>query len=82
MDKVNPFTVITAPCPLIFLSNLPKIEEFALVTNSGKISLVKVTARPLGDFLPKLLIILQNSLPMDFVPSAFRPSFIHRHNQI
>ena len=43
MNKVNPFP---APCPLIFLSNLPKIEEVILVANLGKTSLAKEKTRP------------------------------------
>ena len=44
MNQVNPFPPLTAPFPLIFLSNLSKINEIALVSNLGKTSLAKGTA--------------------------------------
>ena len=37
MNKVNPFPALTSPFPIIFLSNLPKIDEVTLVANLGKI---------------------------------------------
>ena len=39
MDKVNPFPALTAPCPLIFLSNLSNTDEVTLVVYLGKASL-------------------------------------------
>ena len=38
MNKVNPFLVLTASFPLIFLSNLSNTDEVALVGNLGKTS--------------------------------------------
>ena len=51
MNKVNLFPDLTASTPLISLSNLPNIHEGALVTNSGKASLAKRTARPINALL-------------------------------
>ena len=45
MNKVNPFPVLTAPFPLIFLSNLFIAFEAKLLTNPGKLSLAKGIAR-------------------------------------
>ena len=50
MNKVNPFTDLTASRPFIFLSNLSNTEELALVANLGKRSLAKGTARSNNDF--------------------------------
>ena len=36
MNKLSPFPAITAPCPLIFLSNLSNTDEVALVANLNK----------------------------------------------
>ena len=41
IDKVNPFTVLRAPFPLIFLSNLFVAFEVKLLPNSGKLSVAK-----------------------------------------
>ena len=41
MNNVNPFPALTAPFPLIFLSNLSNTDEVALVANLGKTSLAK-----------------------------------------
>ena len=36
MNKVNPFPGLTAPAPLIFLSNFCNTDDVALVANLGK----------------------------------------------
>ena len=41
INKVNPFPALTAPFPLIFLSNLVIALEVKLLTNPGKLSLAK-----------------------------------------
>ena len=41
MNKVNPFSALTAHFPLIFLSNLFVAFEVILLTNPGKLSLAK-----------------------------------------
>ena len=41
MNKVNPFPALTAPLPLVFLSNLFTTFEVILLTNPGKLSLAK-----------------------------------------
>ena len=51
MRKINPFPVLTALFPLIFLSNLFMTCQVILLTNPGQLSLVKETAT----FLPELL---------------------------
>ena len=43
MNKKNPFPTLIAVFPLIFLSNLSKIDEVALAANLGKSSLTKGT---------------------------------------
>ena len=43
MNKVNPFLALTTPFQLVFLSNLFKIVEVALVANLNKTSLAKGT---------------------------------------
>ena len=45
INKVNLFPALTFPFPFIFLSNLFKIDQAALVANSDKISLAKQTGR-------------------------------------
>ena len=42
---MNHFPALTAPCPLIFLSDLSHSDEVALLANSDKTSLPKGTAR-------------------------------------
>ena len=58
MNKVNTFSALTAPRPFIFLSNLSIADEVVLVTNLGKTSLAKGTAKFNSVFLPKCSIIL------------------------
>ena len=41
INKVNPFPALTAPFPLIFLSNLFIALEVVLLTNPGKLFLAK-----------------------------------------
>ena len=43
MNKKNPFPALTAAFPLIFLSNISKMDEVALAANLGKSSLTKGT---------------------------------------
>ena len=57
---MNLLLALTAPCPLIFLSNLFHIDEVALVANLGKTSLAKGTTRSISPFLSKLPILLTN----------------------
>ena len=54
MKKVNPFPDLTAPFPLIFLSNLFIAFEVKLLTYPGKLSLAKGIATFVCSFLPKL----------------------------
>ena len=54
LNKVNPFPALTAPFPLIFLSNLFMALEVKLLTNPGKLSLAKGIAMFVGAFFPKL----------------------------
>ena len=51
INKVNSFLAVTAPFPLIFLSNLFKAK---LLTNPGQLSLAKGIATIVSAFLPKL----------------------------
>ena len=44
INKLNPFPALTAPFPLIFLSNLFIATEVKLLTNPGKLSLAKEIA--------------------------------------
>ena len=41
MNKVNPYPALTAPLPLIFLSNLFIAFEAKFLTDAGKVSLTK-----------------------------------------
>ena len=41
INKVNPFPALTAPFPLIFLSNLFIAFEVKLANNPGKLSLTE-----------------------------------------
>ena len=50
INKVSPFPTLTAPSPLIFLSNLFILFEANLVTNPGKLSLAKGIARSATTF--------------------------------
>ena len=54
INKVNLFP-LTAPFPLIFLSNLFITFEFKLLTNAGKLSLAKGIAMFVCVFFLKLL---------------------------
>ena len=63
MNKVKIFQVLTAPRSLIFLSNLFKRDEVALVANLGITSLTKGTARSSNTFLSKLPNVLPRNLP-------------------
>ena len=53
-DKVNPSPPLTAPFPLIFLSNLFIAFEAKLLTNPGKLSLAERIATFVSACLPKL----------------------------
>ena len=44
MNKVNPFSALTAPFPLIFLSNLFTALEVKLITNPGNLYQAKEIA--------------------------------------
>ena len=63
MNKVNPFRALVAPLPLIFLSNLSKIDEVVLVPSLSKILLAKETVRSIRTLLSKLPITLLYVLP-------------------
>ena len=54
INKENPFPHLTAPVPLIFLSNLFIEFEAKLHTNAGKLSLAKGIAKFSSNLLPKL----------------------------
>ena len=54
INKVNPFSTLTFPFPLIFLSNLFIVFEARFVTNSGKVSLAKRISTFACAFLRKL----------------------------
>ena len=54
INKVNPFPTLTAPFPVIFLSNLFIVLEFELLTNPGKFSLPKGIAIFVSAFFPNL----------------------------
>ena len=41
INKVNPFSALTTPFPLIFLSNLANIDEAVLVANLAQTSSAK-----------------------------------------
>ena len=59
MNKVNIFFDLTATLLLIFISNLFDTEKISLVTNLGKTSWVKGTARSIGIMyimLPNILL--------------------------
>ena len=45
MKKVNLFPALTAPFPLIFLSNLSNTDKVDSVANKGKAYLAKGTTR-------------------------------------
>ena len=54
MNKTNPFSALTAPFPLTFLSNLFNAFEIKWLANPGKLSLAKGIAIFVGAFFPKL----------------------------
>ena len=54
VNKVNPIPALTAPFPLIFLSNLLIAFQVKLLTNQGKLSLAKGIAIFIVAFFPKL----------------------------
>ena len=54
INKVNPFSTLTAPFPLIFLSNLLIPFEVKLLANLGKLSLAKGITTFVRAFSPKL----------------------------
>ena len=54
INKVNPFSVMTAYFPLILLSNLFFVLEVKLLTNPGKLSLAKKIATLTSAFFPKI----------------------------
>ena len=54
INKVNPFSVLTPPFPLIFLSNLFIAFEVKMLNNSGKLSLAKGIATFASAFYPIL----------------------------
>ena len=54
VNKVNIFPALTAPFPLIFLSNLFIALEVKLITNPGKVSLAKGILIFVSAFFPKL----------------------------
>ena len=72
MNIVNISPSLTAPFPLLFLFNLPNTDPLALVTNLGRTSLSKGTARPNDTSLPKLPIILPTILPRSTLLNYFR----------
>ena len=55
MNKANLFLAFTAAFPCIFLSNLFIAFEVILLTNQGKLTVVKGIATFVTAFLPKLL---------------------------
>ena len=50
MNKVDLFPVLTAPCLLIFLSNLSKIDKVVVVATLDQ-TLTKGTARSISAFI-------------------------------
>ena len=54
MNKVNLFPALTAPFPLIFISNLFIAFEVKLLTNPGKLSLAKGIAMFVSAYFPEL----------------------------
>ena len=53
VNKVNPFSALTAPCPLMFLSKLFIASEAKLLPNTDKLSLAKGIALSVSAFSPK-----------------------------
>ena len=54
INKAQFFPALTAPFPLIFLSNLFIVFEVKLITNPGKLSLTKRVAMFISAFFLKL----------------------------
>ena len=54
INKVNPFSALTVPIPLIFLSNLFIAVEVKFLTNPGKFSLAKGIAIFVNALFPKV----------------------------
>ena len=54
INKVNPFPALTAPFPLMFLSNVFIAFEVKLLTNPGKLFLGRGIAIFASAFFPKL----------------------------
>ena len=54
INKVNIIPALTAPFPLMFLSNLFIALEVKLITNPGKVSLAKGILIFVSAFFPKL----------------------------
>ena len=52
INKVNPFSALTAAFPIIFLSSLFIAFKVKLLTNSGKLSLAKGIAMFVSAFPP------------------------------
>ena len=50
MNKVNVFSALTAPVPLIVISSLFIAFQVKLLTNPGKLFLVKLIVTFVGDF--------------------------------
>ena len=67
MNKVNPFSALTAHFPLIFLSNLFVAFEVILLTNPGKLSLAKRIETFVSDFFPYYLTKNQKIHQIDLV---------------
>ena len=54
INKVNLFPALTAPFPLVFLSNLSIAFKTKLLTNPGKVSLAKGISKFVCAFFPEL----------------------------
>ena len=63
INKVNPFTALTAPSGLIFPSNLSSALIGKLLANQDKLSVAKGFARPVITFSSKLPNILGRNPP-------------------
>ena len=63
INKVNPFPALTGPFPLIFLSNVFIEFEGELLTNLGKLSLVKGKARSVTTFFYLNYLALRKNPP-------------------
>ena len=54
INKINPFSALTAPFPFIFLSDIFITLEFKFLTNPDKLSLAKGIAIFVSTVFPKL----------------------------